>query len=442
MGIVSGVARAVQRLLGETAEEAAKSSGTITRQRKFTGSSLVSMLVFGFLKKPDAKPEDLARTAAQLEVDVTPQAVRKRFTPELVECLRTVFERTATEATTAEARSIPLLSKFSAVRIGDSSSIGLPDELADEFPGCGGTSESGKAALKLQVELDQIDGELKVVLEAGRDSDAKSALMQMTPEAGSLTVRDLGYFSLDWFVRLIAVKAFFISRLQPKTMVFDGEGVPLDLLKTLEEYAGDKPFEMDVLLGRDERVPCRLIALRAPEEAVSMRRRKAYRKAQKEGRTPTAEHLAWLAYTIFITNCDCELLSWKEVVVLYRLRWQIELLFKLWKSHNLLAHDGGHDPPDMRMAKFYARLIGVIVQHWLLLTAAWTEGRHSLRKAAVVLQEQMVLILAAITNLDQLCQTLQRLKQLIDRPSRIGKRSKRPGTYQLLQNPELLNYDF
>jgi hypothetical protein len=399
------------------------------------------MLVLGFLRKPDSKPEDLAKTALELGVDVTPQAVKKRFTPRLVECLRGVLERATTEVITAEARKIPLLEKFTAVRIGDSSSIALPDEWAGEFPGCGGTSESGKAALKLQVELDQINGELKVVLEAGRGSDAKSALMQTIPEAGSLTIRDLGYFSLEWFTRLIAVEAFFISRLQPKTMVLDREGVPLDLLDVLENYHGDKPLEIDVLLGKEERVPCRLIALRTPEDAVATRRRKAYRKAQKEGRTPTAEHLAWLAYSVFITNGDSERLSWKEIVVLYRLRWQIELLFKLWKSHNLLAH-AGNDSPEMRMAKFHARLIGAIIQHWVLLTAAWAEGRHSLRKAAVVLQEHLVLILAAITNLDQLRNILQRLGQLIDRPSRIGHRRKRPGTYQLLQNPELLNYAF
>ena len=42
-------------------------------------------------------------------------------------------------------------------------------------------------------------------------------------------------------------------------------------------------------------------------------------------------------WTIFVTNCPPEMLTWKEVVVLYRARWQIELLFKLWKSHNRLA---------------------------------------------------------------------------------------------------------
>ena len=440
MKIVSCVAAALQRVLGETAEQSAKDSQAVVRQRKFTGASLVATFVLGFLRKPDARPEDLARTAAELGVDVTPQAVKKRYTARLVECFRGVLERAVREAVPGEARSIPLLQKFTKVRIGDSSGIALPDEWADRFPGCGGVSGSGKAAAKLQVELDQIDGQLTLALESGRDSDAKSALMQTVPDRGSLTIRDLGYFSLDWFLQLIAAGAFFISRLQPKTTVFDRDGVPLDLFQLLDQHMDDGPFDRHVLIGQTERVPCRLIAWRAPADVVARRRRKARRRAQKEGRTVTAEHLAWLAYTVFITNCDAQLLAWKEVVVLYRLRWQIELLFKLWKSHNLLAHDDRHDPPERRMAKFYARLIGVLVQHWLLLTSAWTAARHSLRKAAVVLQEQLLLILTALTDLAALCQVLARLQLVIDRPARLGKRKKRPGTFQLLENPELLEY--
>jgi hypothetical protein len=241
--------------------------------------------------------------------------------------------------------------------------------------------------------------------------------MRTVPDPGTLTIRDLGYFSLDWFHQLIAVGAFFLSRLQPRTTIFTPDGAPLALFELLDRHVGDAPFDQQVLIGQTERVPCRLIAWRAPPDVVAQRRRKARRRAQKEGRTPTAEHLAWLAYTIFITNCEAERLTWKEVVVLYRLRWQIELLFKLWKSHNLLAAVDRRDSAEMRMAKFYARLIGVLVQHWLLLTSAWTAARHSLRKAAVVLQEHLLLILAALTNFDALCQTLERLQLLIDRPA-------------------------
>ena len=77
------------------------------------------------------------------------------------------------------------------------------------------------------------------------------------------------------------------------------------------------------------RLRCRIIALRAPDEVVARRRQKAYEKAAKKGRQPTARHLATCAWTMFLTSCPEELLSWPEVVVLYRVRWQIELLFKL-----------------------------------------------------------------------------------------------------------------
>lgn len=174
MTIVPRVAAAVQWVLSEMAEQAAKVSQTVRRRRKFTGSSLVSTLVLGWLKQPDATPDDLAKTAAELGVDVTPQAVKKRFTMRLVECLKGVFAQAATTAIAGEPRSIPLLAKFTAVRIGDSSSITLPEEWADEFPGCGGVSGSGKAAVKLQVEWDQWNGQLKVVLEPGATATPKA----------------------------------------------------------------------------------------------------------------------------------------------------------------------------------------------------------------------------------------------------------------------------
>lgn len=442
MEIVSRVSSTLQRLLGEIAERVAAAEGLIVRKRKFTGPSLAAMMVLGLLRHPKATFEDLAATAAELGVDVTPQAVRKRFTRALVEFLRGLFEAAAGERIVAEARSIPLLQKFTAVRIGDSSTIALPDDLAAEFPGCGGPSGSGKAALKLQVEMDQKDGGLKVVLEAGRDSDAKSVLMRTLPEAGSLTIRDLGYFSLEWFRLLIGVGAFFVWRLQPKTRVFERDGTPLDLLRVLQREVWERPFERLVLLGSEERVACRLIALRVPAAVAERRRRKARRAAQKEGRTPTAEHLAWMSYTVFITNCEAERLSWREVVVLYRMRWQIELLFKLWKSHNLLACEGSGESSVVRMAKLMARLTGVLLQHAMLLTSVWTDGCHSLWKAAVVLRRHLVLLTSALGDVERVCAALLRVSQLIDRPARIKRRKKRPGTFQLLRNPELLEYTF
>lgn len=442
MQIVSRVASALQTVLGTVADQAAQKTEAVRRRRKFCGATLVQTFVLGFLHKPKARPEDLAMTARELGVEVTPRAVQKRYTPALTACLRQVLDQALQQVVVASPRAIPLLRKFTAVRIGDSTTISLPDELAEQFPGCGGSSGSGKAALKLQVEMDQLDGGLpKIQIQAGRDSDAHSELMNEPPPAGSLSMYDLGYFSVPRFCLIAAAAAFWISRLHTQTKVFDTDGTPLDLLGLLQDDRGAEPFERRVLLGQVERLPCRLIALRAPEDVVAQRRRKAYRKAQKSGHTPSVRHLAWLSFTIFVTNCDAELLNWKQVVVLYRTRWQIELLFKLWKSHNLLATHSDL-PPGHQLIQFYARMIGVILQHWILLIGAWTDATHSLWKAAGSLRDHLVLLLPNLTDFHRLCETLERLASLMRTCATMTKRQKRPGTFQLLDNPELLEYVF
>ena len=97
------------------------------------------------------------------------------------------------------------------------------------------------------------------------------------------------------------------------------------LLQYLRQQTGSGPIDVSVLLGVSHRLPCRLIALRVPQEVADRRRQKAYVKAQKHGRVPSREYLEWQDWTIFVTNCEPELLTWEAVVMLYRARWQIEL---------------------------------------------------------------------------------------------------------------------
>ena len=440
MGIVTQVALTMQNMLGLVAEQVARGCRLIRRQRKFSGATLVQTMVLGFLRKPNASLDDLAATAAQLGVNVTPQAIEKRFTAALVDCLRQVWEVVVQQVVAAQPLAIPLLQKFTHVRIGDSTTIALPDEFAAEFPGCGGKSDSGLAALKIQVQWDLSNGALtKLELEAGRDSDARSVLQRDLPPAGSLSIYDLGYFALAKFWTWIAAGAYWISRLQPGTAVYDAQGRPLNLLDELPRMAGAEPVDMPVLLGKSERVPCRLIAVRAPQHVVGRRRRKAYEKAQKHGRVPTAEHLAWCAWTVFITNCPLDMLTWKEVVVLYRSRWQIELLFKLWKSHNLLAKPK-RVSAHRQLAELFARMTAVILQHWLLLSTVWEDVRHSFVKAAKVIRDNLVLLTTHWNDLEKLAAAIQTLAQLLARHTQINRRRKSPGTFQLLQNPELLAY--
>jgi hypothetical protein len=156
---------------------------------------------------------------------------------------------------------------------------------------------------------------------------------------------------------------------------------------------------------------------------------------------PSQEHLDWCDWTLLVTNCPAELLTWKEAVVLYRARWQIELLFKLWKSHNHLAASRETWSAVERMAVFWAKLIGVVVQHWLLLTSTWSNPRRSHWKAARVIRGWIVSLTGALDDLGHLIRVLEQMTATISAVAKQKLQKKDPSSFQLLLNPELLDWN-
>jgi Transposase DDE domain len=442
MQIVGKVAATMQQVFGPELNELGQTTGAIQRVRKFTGTSLLQMLVLTLLRKPKAKIADFQSTAAQLGLDVTTTAIEHRFTPQLVTFLCSALERIVHRAMTATPQPVDLLKQFTSIRIGDSSTIPVPEELADQFPGCGGKSGSGQAALKIHLLWDFLIGSiLQLRITPGRHSDATNPIAQEVPPAGSLSLFDLGYFALERFAKIAQAGAFWISRLQHGTLVFDAAGNPLPLLQYLRQQTGPGPIDVSVWLGLTHRLPCRLIALRVPQEVADRRRQKVHEKAQKHGRTPSRDYLEWQDWTIFVTNCQAEMLTWQAVVVLYRARWQIELMFKLWKSHNRLeAHRAAASAVE-QLAMIYAKLIAALLQHWILLTATWCDCRRSLMKAAAIISDWVTLLTDALGDLDRLVALLSRLSEVIQRANaRVQNRNAHPSLAQLLRNPLLLEY--
>lgn len=438
MEIITRTAGALQGLFTTKAEEIGKACRLIKRKREFTAVSLLSTFVLGFLHHARPKWEELALIARQLGANVTPQAVEQRITPELRDSLQRLWQEAVQCILTAEARTLPLLKKFTQVLIGDSSTIGLADALADQFPGCGGSHGSGRAAIKLQVIWDCLAGGLRMLWEIGKQNDSTSSVMQETPPAGSLSIKDLGYFSLERFRAWQEAGAHWISRGISDLLLWSEEEFH-DLHDWLNlQPAG--PVDRWVEVGKT-RLRCRLVALRAPQEVADRRRQKAYDKAAKKGRKPSARHLANCDWTVFLTSCADDLLTWKEVVVLYRLRWQIELLFKLWKSHNLLDEHRSAEPVR-QMAEFYAKLTAVIVQHWLILTTVWQDERVSLTKAARLIRDHLPQLIPAITVIEDLIATLRRWRDTLHHLAQIGKRKADPSNPQLLISANLLTFSY
>jgi hypothetical protein len=116
-----------------------------------------------------------------------------------------------------------------------------------------------------------------------------------------------------------------------------------------------------------------------------------------------------------------------------RLRWQIELLFKLWKQHGHIDKWRSEKPWRI-LCELYAKLIGMIIQHWLLLTSAWENLARSLVKAVKTIRRHAMQVACAVASLKlhQLIEVCQIIASCLATRCRMNKRKKEPNTYQLL----------
>lgn len=128
-------------------------------------------------------------------------------------------------------------------------------------------------------------------------------------------------------------------------------------------------MELSVYLGK-EKFPVRLIAYRLPEAIVNERCRKAKQAARKKGRHPTKEYLCWLRFSFYITNVPNHLWATEVIGTIYRLRWQIELIFKGWKSLLKIDCLSGTSPYRIQCL-VYGRLCVVCLISMLYQTVYW-----------------------------------------------------------------------
>jgi len=442
MSIVTKVAAALQQLFDENVELANEASRVIQRTRKFTAVSLGETFVLGFLQNPKASDEDLAQMAAQCGASVTPQAIDQRHTPALVKFLETLF-REAVKVVVGDDKTLaPILERFTSVIVLDSSTITLPDEMQDRFPGCGGSYGGGKAALKLQTELNLRGGALShVEIEPGRSPDNASSRKDARHGPGSLRIADLGYFDVAMFSEMASAGEYFLSRLHFGVIVglSDAPDAPeVDLMSWLAQQ-GPGFVDRQIWLSKKQKLPCRLIAWRLPPEQANRCRQNLRKEAlRKRGKEPTAARLAWCDWTILVTNVPTEMMTPPEAVILYRARWQVELLFKRWKSQGLVAVLSG-STPVRQMVRLWSRLIAAVLQHWLLVGSVWGDPTKSWSKVCEAVRKFVGRIIVALPCRSVLEGVLMDLRRTVEKTCRRNKRTK-PGTFELLNNVQLLDF--
>ena len=279
MEIVGKVAATIQNVLGPEAEELGRATGVIQRRRKFTAVSLLRMLVLTLLRKPDAKATDFQSTAAQLGLDVTSTAVENRFTPQLVGFPSCRAGAPCSRCLAASPQTVDLLNKFTSVRIGDSSTIALPDQLADQFPRCGGILR-GLAAMKIHL-LCGLPHRLDPPT-ANHPRAASDATNPIAQEVPRRLCRCSTWATSVWIgSRTSRGPCFLDLSAQHGTSVFTLKASPCAVAIPAQQTGSDRSTCRP---ARREPSPALPIHRSAVPQEVPTRRQKAYVKAQSMAR--------------------------------------------------------------------------------------------------------------------------------------------------------------
>jgi len=372
--------------------------------------------------------EGLARAGYTHGLRVSAQGLDKRFTEKAGELMRSVLEEAVAQIIVADGQlDVNLLNRFTAVYLADCSTVPLPAGLASLWQGVGGVGSGSEAALKLDTRLELKTGALHFGLLPGRHADSRSPVAEAAHEPGSLRLQDLGYFNLARMKAQHGRGEFWLSRLQPRTRVLTLDGQPIDLLALLKPDV--VRHELNIRVGASEQVEARLLAWKLPEAARAKRRAKMYANARDQGRMPTAESLAWCDWNLLITNVSAEKLNFDECFILYGVRWQIELLFKLWKTHGRLGQSRSENPQRI-LCEVYAKLLGVLVQHWIVLTGLWHIQERSLVKGGQMVREQSTRLAACINDLAALTELVKELADRFLYGCSLNTRKAKPNTSQ------------
>jgi Transposase DDE domain len=422
-----------QSILEEEVRDIAWETGAVKREGKLDAVTLVQMIIFGFWQDPEIRLSGLAQIGGRREVYVTESAISQRFTPECAKMFLKVMQRLAEVDLEGEKVDIPLLKQFSAVIVEDSTSVTLLAELAEIWRGCGGGEKTSEAGVKVFVQWDVLKGKLLGPrLSDARMNDHKTPFeIEELPE-GSLYIADLGFFAIERFFRIAKEKTgkrYFVSRLQAKTSLSNRRGHRIQLAGILPQQVG-QVREVGVVLRPKNGVLVRLIMVKVPEDVAKERQERIRRTAQKNGDVPSEEILELAHWTIVITNIPCKRASYSEILVLLRLRWQIERLFRLWKE-DAKIDEWRTKKPYRVLCEFYAKMCAMIIQQSFIQEGCWLDPLRSIVKAADSLRRECNRIMVAFYE-GNLISTIQSILRTLRSGCRIEHRAAYPSTAQLL----------
>ncbi|HET8645795.1 MAG TPA: transposase, partial [Vicinamibacteria bacterium] len=207
-----------------------------------------------------------------------------------------------------------------------------------------------------------------VGVHAGRTSDHDAMAQAPALPEGCLHLADPGFADFGRLRAEAEQGIYWISRLPAQTHARLADGTDRPLAEQLRAWRDHGAAEVDTPaeVGNKSAVAGRLAALARPADVVARRLANLEKEAKRRGRKVSERQREMCRWTVLFTNVPAGWLSAEQLWRVYRLRRQIELLFKRLKSEGGLDETGSHKRHRVE-CEWYCKLLGQVVRNWLQL---------------------------------------------------------------------------
>lgn len=210
-------------------------------------------------------------------------------------------------------------------------------------------------------------------LTATKGKGTGESFFQYSIKKGDYIIADRGYSTASGIHHVASKQAFVMVRVNTQTLpLVDVTGQPFSLLenvRTIRSTGNIKTWKVLVPNKKNQYVQGRICVIRKSNEAIKLAQDKIIREARKKQRSVKPETLTFAKYIIVFSNYPEECFSDHELLEWYRSRWQVELVFKRFKS---IAHIG-HLPKysdDSSKAWLYGKLFVALLTTKLIAYAS------------------------------------------------------------------------
>lgn len=427
----------------------------VQRKRKFSGQDLATICVW---ISQQVASDSLVRLCSQLHAVtgtlMSPEGLNKRFNKKAVCFLKHIFS-TLLKNKIYDTSLIPSssITYFQRIRILDATIFQVPKHLASVYPGSGGCAQT--AGIKIQLEYDLHSGQfLNFQVEPGKNNDKTFGTECLaTLQPGDLCIRDLGYYSLEDLDQMDQRGVYYISRLKLNNMVYiknkspeyfrngtvkQSQYIKVDLEHIMNTLKPGHIHEItEAYIGKDKKLFTRVIIYRLTEKQLRERKKKQVYTESKKGITYSEKSKRLAGMNIYVTNTPLEWVPMEQIHDFYSLRWQIEIIFKTWKSL-FQIHNWQYIKRERLECHIYGKLIAIFIcsstmfkMRQLILQKKKRE--LSEYKAIGMIQDHLYILYQAIQqNTREITRILIRLFHLLQKNGRKSHRYEKKTVFDIL----------